>query len=86
MNGRVRTWGLGALKQGVYFLKILLQNVAGYWLFKRQVDTDAVQWSQYRNELAANSDYQKFDGMLRMVIDGKKCTSECARTLFATRF
>lgn len=73
---RVRAWGLGAVKQGLYFIKIVVQNLAGYWLFKRQMDTKAVKWSQYRHELVANSDYQKFDGMLRMVMDGKKAQAQ----------
>ncbi len=53
-----------------YFLKMLLLNLAGVYLFVRHIDTEAVQWSRYRDELVENTDFRKFDGMLRMVIDG----------------
>jgi Protein of unknown function (DUF3095) len=34
------------------------------------MDTETTQWTKYRDELVDNSDFRKFDGMLRMVIDG----------------
>lgn len=53
-----------------YLLSMLLQNLAGLYLFSRNLDTKEVKWSQYRDELVENTDFRKFDGVLRMVIDG----------------
>ncbi len=69
---RVRTAGLAAVKRIAYFLKMLWMNVAGVYLFSRKLDTKSVQWSHYRQELVENSDFRKFDGMLRMVMDGSE--------------
>lgn len=67
---RVRSADRPWWKRPGYLLKMLLQNLAGAWLFRRNVDTRKVRWSAYRQEMADNSDFRKFDGMLRMVIDG----------------
>lgn len=67
---RVRTGDLTWRKRLGYFMKMLLQNLAGVYLFARNLDTKEVRWSNYRKEMVDNSDFRKFDGMLRMVMDG----------------
>lgn len=67
---RVRSGHSGLWQRLGYFMKMLFQNLAGAYLVARDVDTEAVQWSHYRDELVDNTDFRKFDGMLRMVIDG----------------
>lgn len=64
-SGRFSWW-----RRWAYFLRMLLQNLAGVFLFSRNIDTESVRWSRYRDELVENSDFRKFDGMLRMVMDG----------------
>ena len=44
--------------------------LAGVYLFARKMDTKTVRWSRYIDELVENSDFRKFDGVLRMVMDG----------------
>ncbi|RJG02839.1 DUF3095 family protein [Noviherbaspirillum sedimenti] len=53
-----------------YLARMVCGNLAGRLLFALGRDTKAVRWSRYRDELVQNSDFRKFDGMLRMVIDG----------------
>ena len=53
-----------------YFMKMLFQNLAGAYLFSRNINTQATEWQHYRDELVDNTDFRKFDGMLRMVMDG----------------
>lgn len=67
---RVRTSQFYFSKRLKYLAKMLFQNTAGKILFARKMDTEATQWTKYRSELVDNSDFRKFDGMLRMVIDG----------------
>jgi hypothetical protein len=73
---RVRTGNVGLWAQLAYFLRMLGQNLAGMFLFAQQMDTEAVRWSHYRDELVENSDFRKFDGMLRMVMDGTEVQAE----------
>lgn len=60
---------LGKLK---YKLKTFLMTAIGIYLMKKKVSTDSTNWGEYRSDLIANSDYRKFDGMLKMVLDGSK--------------
>lgn len=70
-SGRLAWW-----RRGGYFLRMLLQNLAGVVLFAGSMDTEAVQWSRYRQDLVENSDFRKFDCMLRMLIDGNEAQAE----------
>ncbi len=67
---RVRTSHFVVRQRLLYLAKMLFQNFAGMILFARNMDTETTKWSEYRDELVDNSDFRKFDGMLRMVIDG----------------
>jgi hypothetical protein len=67
---RVRAARLGWPARVGYFFRMLLQNLAGSYLFARRQDTAEVAWSRYRDALVENSDIRKFDCMLRMIVDG----------------
>lgn len=68
----VRTWRAGLPGKLAYVLRMLLQNLAGLWLFARNIDTRAVRWSRYRDDMVSNTDFRKFDGALRMVLDASE--------------
>jgi hypothetical protein len=53
-----------------YILKGVLINTFGRFLFANKIKTDLIDGSNYVNELISNSDYKKFDGMCKMVLDG----------------
>lgn len=59
-----------------YFAKMVAMNLSGMYLFSRNVDTESVKWSRYRNDLVDNTDFRKFDGIVRMVIDGSEEQAE----------
>lgn len=67
---RVRTSELSWGKRIGYFINLLFLNLAGLYLFIRNIDTKAVKWTHYRRDMVDNTDFRKFDGVLRMVIDG----------------
>lgn len=69
---RVRSGQLGVWGRIQYFARMLFLNLAGVYLFARKIDTEAVRWSHYTEELVENSDFRKFDGTLRMVMDGSE--------------
>jgi hypothetical protein len=72
----VRSGRYNWVRRAGYFMRMLLQNLAGVILFSRNMDTESVRWSRYRDELVQNSDFRKFDGMLRMVMDGSDAQSD----------
>jgi hypothetical protein len=67
---RVRSSRLTLWARMKYFARMALLNLAGVYLFARKMDTKTVRWSRYIDELVENSDFRKFDGVLRMVMDG----------------
>jgi len=69
---RVRTGRLGVGERVAYFARMLWLNLAGAYLFARKLDTKTVRWSRYTDEMVENSDFRKFDGVLRMVMDGSE--------------
>lgn len=68
-EAKVQTNGLGFFARLRYVARIYVLGLIGLLLFARKIDTDAVAWSRYKSDFVKNSDYKKFDGMLRMVID-----------------
>jgi len=52
-----------------FVVSTLFLNLIGTYLFARKVETETTKWGNYKSDLIKNSDYKKFDGTLRMVID-----------------
>jgi len=73
---RVRGAFAGSYQRICYFVTMLVENLAGVYFFARKLDTASVAWSHYRDDLVENSDFRKFDGVLRMVMDGSDAQSE----------
>ena len=73
---RVRSDRLGVMERVRYLARMVLQNLAGVYIFARKIDTRSVRWSQYIDDMVANTDFRKFDGMLRMVMDGSEAQYE----------
>jgi len=69
---RVRSSRLRPWSRLRYFARMMLLNLAGAYLFARGMDTKTVRWSRYIAEMVENSDFRKFDGMWRMVLDGSE--------------
>lgn len=66
----VQTLGKGAIARLIYSLKSIALNAYGSTLFRHKIKTKVLDGSTYRQDVVDNSDFRKFDGMLRMVIDG----------------
>lgn len=65
----VQTDGKGVFSRVKYICSTFFFNVIGTYLFARKIDTAATKWSEYKSDFVKNSDYKKFDGTLKMVID-----------------
>ena len=51
-------------------LKLAVTSVIGSLAFKFDLKILGVRWGKYRKEVVENADFRKFDGALKMVIDG----------------
>lgn len=78
---RVRSSGHGALACGRAGLRLLAQNVAG-WVLMAWSRGGSI-WRGYRQALVENSDFRKFDGVLRMVVDATASQASALETLLA---
>ena len=56
----------------LYFQKIRLENILGWFLMKFEIKLQDVDWGTYKETVMAATDYKKFDDMLRMVISGNR--------------
>lgn len=66
---KIRTHKKDFRKKISYALKIIYQYLLGILFFKLNFKNEKFDGEQYVNELIANTDFQKFDDSLRMVID-----------------
>ncbi len=73
---RVKSNQMHLMGKFKYFVKLLFLGLAGKYLFARHLDTDVVKWSLYRDELVENTDFRKFDGIFKLVIDGSNSQAE----------
>ncbi|WP_138431027.1 DUF3095 domain-containing protein [Fodinibius saliphilus] len=67
---KLRTFGQHWVYRLLYLLKAELQILIGKVLMTLNYETSATDWGQYKTDMVLNSDYRKFDDMLRVVISG----------------
>lgn len=79
---KIRTYGRSPGFKIVYGFKLLMQNVLGRVLFSKYFSTQTGEWKNYMPDLIRNTDYRKFDGMLKMVIAGTKHQRENLLAIF----
>ncbi len=65
----VQTYGEGFLRRALYGTRVWLQNALGAALFRFHLKAGAMDGNKYRQDLILNTDFQKFDDTLRMILD-----------------
>lgn len=80
---RVRSHGEPLWRRLRHFARLFLLNLAGVWLFRFARSADLQHWRHYRDELVENSDFRKFDGALRMVLDASRAQQTALETWLA---
>lgn len=66
----VRTAFQAGAQRRRYQLKLQLLRWAGNWLMATKSRLGQVKWGEYKKDVVINTDYRKFDELLRMVISG----------------
>jgi hypothetical protein len=54
----------------LYWLKIRVQNVLGWIFMTFGLNAGGTPWGDYKKDLVANTDFKKFDGILREIMSG----------------
>ncbi len=72
-------------KRWHYAIRVVLLVLAGKWLMYRKVKNEQVDWGEYKHHLIANTDYRKFDELLRMVISGTATQRQQLRNFLEQR-
>lgn len=72
----LKTW----TKKAVYILDLYYRIIIGKALMFFNIETNGFQWGDYKSDLISNSDYRKFDDMLRIVLS---CRPEEKEALLA---
>jgi hypothetical protein len=68
----LRAAGRGWFGRAAYKLKIIWENLLGDILMGTDSHAADINWGEYRSDLVDNSDYMKFDDMLRLIIAGDR--------------
>jgi hypothetical protein len=75
-EARIRTAFEGVYTRIKYLAKLFILSYVGKYLMRRNITTEHVAWGTYKQRLIANTDYRKFDEVLRMVISGTRSQRE----------
>ena len=70
LEARLKSFGQGDLSYLRRGLMMRAQNVLGWLLMNFNLKVAGIDWGNYKNEIISNSDFRKFDGILRQVISG----------------
>ena len=67
---KARTCTRGKIACFFYWLSLRLQILLGRLLMKFGITTGETDWDRYKDDLVRNTDFRKFDGILREVLSG----------------
>ncbi len=67
---RVRTCNENAWTVLKYWVKLYAQNILGWIFMTFNLNVTGTPWGTYKIDLVKNTDFKKFDGVLRQVISG----------------
>lgn len=67
---KIRTAGLSGWQRWLYAVKLPFRVLLGRLFMGLRLKTRDGNWGRYKRMLVANTDYRKFDDVLRMVISG----------------
>lgn len=69
---RIRTQGLSIWGKVKYLFEIRLRMIIGLVMMNRGIATSSTAWGEYKSDVIANSDFRKFDEMIRLVVSCTK--------------
>ena len=70
VEAKIRTGLLPWYHRFAYLIKLKLLVIIGRYLMNNNVKTSETDWGKYKSRLIENTDYQRFDDMLRLMLSG----------------
>jgi hypothetical protein len=67
---RIRTGLMPWYRKLIYLVKLKLLVVIGRYFMNHDVSTEETEWGKYKSRLIENTDFQRFDDMLRLMVSG----------------
>jgi hypothetical protein len=75
-ESRIRSFQKGTTYRIAYWFKIRYRVLLGNFLMRIKRKTKRVDWGMYKRDVAANTDFKKFDDKLRQVLSGTSAQRE----------
>lgn len=83
---KLHSFGANWFERMGTLLKTQMQSALGRMLMHFETETTEIDWGTYRSDLRRNSDYRKFDDMLRLVITGSTEQREALEAFLEERY
>ncbi len=83
---RIRTAGQSIIAKIRYWFHLRIMNVAGEYLMHKKIRTQTTDWGGYKSDLSNNTDYKKFDGVIRLVMSGTVSQRELLEEWLSIRY
>ena len=83
---KMKTDGAGLLSLIRFWLFLRYQVVLGWILMRYKIRTGDIYWGNYKQDLVTNSDFRKFDGVLRQVLSGTRSQRELLTAYLQERY
>jgi hypothetical protein len=86
IEARLHTFGKGAFRRWWHRQRMKVDALAGNFVMTHNLKVAGVRWGQYKSEVVANSDFRKFDDLLRHVLSGDQRQREQLVAFLQPRF
>jgi hypothetical protein len=83
---KVRTTSLGSWERLKYLITLVFYSAMGKIFFFFKLNAAGTNWPLYKEEVVKNSDFWKFDDMLRFVVDVSSAQKRALLSCFEMRF
>jgi hypothetical protein len=83
---RIRTVGASLLTKIRYWFHMRIMKVTGDYLMRKKVRTQTADWGAYKTDLSNNTDFKKFDGVIRLVMSGTVAQRERLEEWLSIRY
>ncbi len=83
---RIRTVGASWLIKLRYWFHLRIMKVTGEYLMRKKIRTQTTDWGIYKTDLSNNTDFKKFDGVMRLVMSGTVAQRELLEEWLSIRY
>lgn len=86
IENRVRTAGQNLWVKIKYWFHLRLMNLTGEYLMRKNIRSKTTDWGVYKQDLSQNTDFKKFDGVIRLVMSGSVAQRELLEEWLSIRY